>query len=70
MENASILSAFDRMWQHVVVALGNKLDSDKIVVGVSNIDGAYVLNTTNGNKTIITADNFTFADGVLTLTLS
>lgn len=28
MANASILAAFERMWQHIVVALGNKSDID------------------------------------------
>ena len=28
MANTSILAAFERMWQHVVVALGSKSDLD------------------------------------------
>ena len=28
MANTSLLSAFERMWQHVVAALGNKSDAD------------------------------------------
>lgn len=31
MSNASILAAFERMWQHIVVSLGNKADRTDIV---------------------------------------
>ena len=30
MANASILAAFERMWQHIVSVLGNKADKSEV----------------------------------------
>lgn len=55
MANSSILSAFERMWQHVVVALNNKSDinhsHNDIYYTELEIDNKVsTLNTTLNNK--------------------
>lgn len=42
--NASILAAFERMWQHIITALGNKADTSEIPTKTSQLvnDSGYV----------------------------
>ena len=54
MANQSILAAFERMWQHIIVALGNKAD----VSDVTNLQDTKQ-NTVTGGATTITSSNLT-----------
>lgn len=44
MANASILAAFERMWQHVVAVVGNKADTDH-THDITDMTGFYVQDT-------------------------
>lgn len=64
MANASILAAFERMWQHVVAALGNKSDishshGDYMTVMHPAAAGYFSLNRKSGT----TAGDCSFAEG-------
>lgn len=37
MANTSILAAFERMWQHVLIVINNKADVSYVDEGISNI---------------------------------
>ena len=42
MANSSILAAFETIWQHTVVALGNKVDRDEMNTAIdSAIEAAF-----------------------------
>lgn len=56
MANASILAAFERMWQHVVAALGNKQDEHNSV-SVSLGASKWSNNQQTENVSIITANS-------------
>lgn len=61
MANASILAAFERMWQHVQAALGNKIEKNTYNsgwVGVSDLR----INDKDDNGAYITTEN---GDGML-----
>lgn len=53
MANTSILAAFERMWQHTVAALGNKIDASQ-AAGRKTSSGGEVFN--DYEKNIATAD--------------
>lgn len=60
MANQSIYSAFERMWQHIVAAIGNKADKthvhDDRYYTEEEIDGA-LANFTNGTVTVKEAEH-------------
>lgn len=78
MSNASIKSAFERMWHHIVVALNNKSDTSHthsefysknetesyVASAVSAAKAELTLSSTNGKQFKLTIDD----TGTLTIT--
>lgn len=64
------LGYLDGVTSNIQTQLNGKLEGDGTVTGIYKDEDEYWLGVTSGDKRIITADNFTFADGVLTLHLS
>ena len=57
MANSSIYAAFERMWQHVIIALGNKQPK------ITGVAGDFVVIDSNGDvttKTIPSAEEASF----------
>ena len=51
MANTSILAAFERMWQHITVALNNKQNK------ITGTSGQFVVIGSDGNVTTKTVHN-------------